>query len=240
VSEPRGVYALSPDHADAIRALSAEPDTASVLGVTGPLSSTDALAFIGERANERSGGRAYAFALVERGNVSGVCGLMNVLSAAPTVYVAIGRSHRSNGNATFAIHLVLEFAFENLKLERVSTIAPEGACRRLFERLGFSSSSDALMLNRQEWHETRSGRARTALHPSLVAIFNAELAAGNELVEFRTGWPDADSVFVRLRQPFQTRHTNLPADVRYAELNDPHWWKAEYSSEAPRHILASS
>jgi hypothetical protein len=64
------------------------------------------------------------------------------------------------------------------------------------------------------------------------------LAAGNEVIESGGGWPDADSVFVRLRDPFRTTPSPLPDGVVYTEPNDPHWWKADYSSRSPRHILA--
>ena len=80
---------------------------------------------------------------------------------------------------------------------------------------------------------------RDSLHPSLIPILDAELAAGNEVDEWRMGWPDPDSVVVRLRQSFQAKRSDLPSNVTFAESNDPQWWKAEYSSAKPRHILAS-
>jgi hypothetical protein len=62
-------------------------------------------------------------------------------------------------------------------------------------------------------------------------------AAGNSVGETGAGWPDTDSIFVRLREPFRTK-PSLPDGVSYTEPNDPHWWKADYSSKSPRHVLA--
>jgi len=64
------------------------------------------------------------------------------------------------------------------------------------------------------------------------------VSTGNEVAETGGGWPDADSVFVRLRDPFRTKPLPLPAGIVYTEPNDPHWWKADYTSSAPRHTLA--
>ena len=73
------------------------------------------------------------------------------------------------------------------------------------------------------------------LHPALRAILDAELAAGNEVAETGGGWPDPDSVFVRLRDPFRTKPSPLPPNVVYTEPNDPHWWKADYGTvSSPR------
>ena len=137
---------------------------------------------------------------------------------------------------------MLDVAFQNLQRDRVRADASpdDVASQRLLARLGFASTGETAELTRQLWQEARNRPALGALHPSLSAILATELAAGNEVAELHTGWPDADSVFVRLRQPFAHRPSNLPAGVQYKELNDPHWWKAEYTSENPRHILASN
>ena len=94
-------------------------------------------------------------------------------------------------------------------------------------------------ITRAQWRDARSQSALAVLHPALRTILEAELAAGNEVAETSLGWPDPDSVFVRLCEAFRSRPVPLPEGVEYQELNDPHWWKAEYRASKPRHVLAS-
>lgn len=105
-----------------------------------------------------------------------------------------------------------------------------------WRRAGYGSLG--VRLTRAGWLAHRDQPAIAAIHPDLRAILDAELAAGNEIAETGGGWPDPDSVFVRLRDPFRAKPSALPPGVVYAEPNDPHWWNAEYSSRSPRHILA--
>ena len=72
----------------------------------------------------------------------------------------------------------------------------------------------------------------------LRALLDAELAAGNRVVETSTGWPKPASVFVMLEKPFKARPPALPGGVIYNDVNDPHWWKADYFHEATGHGLA--
>ena len=65
------------------------------------------------------------------------------------------------------------------------------------------------------------------------------LVEQRKVAESRLGWPEPDSVFVRLRKEFLTNHPRLPEGVHYEKLNDPHWWAEEYRSERPQHIIAS-
>lgn len=75
------------------------------------------------------------------------------------------------------------------------------------------------------------------LHPALRAILDAEIAAGNTIREVGGGWPRRGSVFIRLRKPFQVRPEEVPAGVAYVAVNDPHWWREEYSIGEPPHLL---
>lgn len=74
--------------------------------------------------------------------------------------------------------------------------------------------------------------------PELRGLLAAELAAGNTVVEARTGMYGASAVLVLLSGPFRSRPARLPAGVEYRELNDPHWWKADYFHAATRDCLA--
>ena len=80
--------------------------------------------------------------------------------------------------------------------------------------------------------------ASPLLCPELRELLQAELAAGNAVVEYRTGLYAADAVLVLLAKAFRARPTKLPTGVEYREVNDPHWWKAEYYRSATKHCIA--
>ena len=74
------------------------------------------------------------------------------------------------------------------------------------------------------------------LHPHLKAILDAELIAGNHIIEGSGGWPDKDSIIVSLEQPFGKEYST-PDDVRYNGTCDPHFWHQEYACGSPVHLL---
>ncbi len=76
-----------------------------------------------------------------------------------------------------------------------------------------------------------------ALCPGLRELLHAELAAGNRLCETWTGWPKENSVGVALALPFKLKPTTLPPGVEYLDVNDTHWWKAEYHHNRRGHLL---
>jgi hypothetical protein len=205
-----GVYMLQPGHAAAIEAL--------------------------EGASEflRTTGAGHAFVIEDHGRLVGLCGLQGAEAR-----FWVGRPFRGKGYATFGVGMILEFAFQNLALAEVRARVDDAnpAARRVLEKNGFLRDGSLLAITADRWRGLRHGPALERLHPALRAILAAERAAGNEVRETAVGWPDADSVFVRLKRPFRA-HAALPEGVRFAELNDPHWWMAEYSTEGPRHILA--
>jgi hypothetical protein len=61
----------------------------------------------------------------------------------------------------------------------------------------------------------------------LRTLVQSELAAGNRVVDSGAFGP---RYLVRLAGEFRVKH-ELPPGVVYREVNDPHWWKAEYVSE---------
>ena len=76
------------------------------------------------------------------------------------------------------------------------------------------------------------------LNGELRKILEREIAAGNGVVETYAGWPKQESIFVMLAKPFLVEHQKLPQGVVFRELNDPHYWKAEFVFEPSEHILA--
>jgi RimJ/RimL family protein N-acetyltransferase len=258
VSQTAGIYLLGPEHEDAIQRLASEPSIGLTSRVPHPYPEHGARDFIAGSTAARVNGEAYAFAVMDRGEVVGVCDLHDLLAhdRTPEIGYWIGREFQGKGYASFAVRMLLEFAFGNLRLAAVSAWAYDAnaASRRVLEKAGFEASAasaprdeaelrergplSGYALTRERWQALRDGPALARLHPSLRRILDAELAAGNEVVETGGGWPDDDSVFVRLRDAFRTRPSPIPDDVTYTEPNDPHWWRADYSSRVPRHVLA--
>jgi RimJ/RimL family protein N-acetyltransferase len=241
-----GIYLLAPAHADAIQRIASSADVAAVAGFPYPYPPGEGAAYVARQIEAREQGRAFAFAVMDRGEVVGVCSLDGIYDdRAASLNFWIGRAHSGQGYASFAVKMILEFAFQNLKLPRIDA-SERASCpiaRGVLSRQGFDVGRDAdgtpaFLLTRERWMQLRNAPALAAFHPALKGILEQELAAGNEVMETGKGWPEPDSVFVRLRDPFRTRPASLPEGVRYTEPNDPHWWKADYSSESPRHILA--
>lgn len=72
--------------------------------------------------------------------------------------------------------------------------------------------------------------------PKLKEIIDREIKRGNVIVETSKGWPKEGTIFIFLKKPF-TQSYNIPG-VGYRYVNDPHWWKAEYTDKDNDHILA--
>jgi len=76
------------------------------------------------------------------------------------------------------------------------------------------------------------------LNGELRKILELETSAGNEVVETHAGWPNPESIFVMLDKSFLVKHKDLAQGVIFREINDPHYWKAEFVYEPWTHILA--
>jgi RimJ/RimL family protein N-acetyltransferase len=233
------------------------PRSAATTRIPHPYPATAARDFITRQLAERAEGTAHVFVIKDRQELVGLCGLHGVDGEqARELGFWVGRPFWGRGYASFGVKMVLQFAFRNLRLERVGSAPLESnaASRRVLEKNGFrllhlERHADPLLkrpdellaiytIGQIEWRDCLSAPALAALHPDLRVILQAELAAGNEIVETGGGWPDPDSVFVRLRYPFRPR-PSWPDGLQYTELHDPHWWTAELSTRAPRHILAN-
>ena len=70
------------------------------------------------------------------------------------------------------------------------------------------------------------------LCPELKSILEAELAAGNQVVATFEGWGH----IVMLAEPFRVAHA-IGGRVSFLEVNDPHYWKSQYSvKELDQHV----
>ena len=250
-----GVYMLASEHAEAIQRFASDPALARLLRIERPDVPTVGADTVARLSAERLAGDAYWNVIVDQREVRGVSGLVGPYTPEPLLVIWIDPESRRRGYGELAARLGLEFAFRNLQLAHVCTAADpaDAAHQELLSKVGFAKGGPTQptpgdpappigrvirCLTREDWLAHRDLPALARLHPALREILDAELAAGNEVVETGGGWPDPDSVFVRLRDPFRTKPSPLPSGVIYTEPNDPHWWKADYSSVSPRHILA--
>jgi hypothetical protein len=78
-----------------------------------------------------------------------------------------------------------------------------------------------------------SGRSRATtdnhFRSALQSILQAELARGNR-IRSAGPWPPTCRLLVLLDRPFRRRYALAPG-VGFENLNDPHYWKAEYRAE---------
>ena len=147
--EQRGVHLLSAAHATGLRLLSREPDFAAAAAMSVDMSPEEAARYVAIATEAKEEGRSYIFVLVEGTKVLGICRLIGVLGV-PRLIVAIGGAYRGQGNGSFIVRHVLEFAFENLQLEQVTA---SGACLRLVSQFGQLADSG---ITRQEWQAARA------------------------------------------------------------------------------------
>ena len=70
-------------------------------------------------------------------------------------------------------------------------------------------------------------------------MLDAELAAGNRVADRGPSPHHPQGVLVLLAADFKNRPRVRPAGVDYVEINDPHWWKAEYVHRPSGHVLAA-
>ena len=76
---------------------------------------------------------------------------------------------------------------------------------------------------------------------ALKHILELELKAGNTIVETYeskdSSFPMPDATMIFLGKPFQTPIQSDLKNIEYRDINDPHYWKAEYFDEENRQFL---
>jgi hypothetical protein len=70
----------------------------------------------------------------------------------------------------------------------------------------------------------------------LKTILNLEIELGNEIIETSKGWPDKKTIIIFLKKPFVSDYKI--GKLEYRNIDDPHYWKAEYFDNSTKHILA--
>lgn len=81
-----------------------------------------------------------------------------------------------------------------------------------------------------------NGHLIPTMAPPLQAILDAELEAGNTIVEV-SAWLPKCRLIVILGHQFGTRPRDS-AGVTFHQINDPHYWKAEYRYDDGSEVLA--
>ena len=77
------------------------------------------------------------------------------------------------------------------------------------------------------------------LSSEMKQILNAEIEAGNEIIETSHGGfseTSDDHIFVFLKYPFKSQYDI--SGICYREINDPHYWKAEYDDDINHQTIA--
>ena len=77
-----------------------------------------------------------------------------------------------------------------------------------------------------------------ALSSEMKKILDAELAAGNEICETHKGWGSPDHICVFLKYPFMASVEYDKSKVRYVDIDDRHYWKAEYDDMTAHQTIA--
>jgi hypothetical protein len=63
----------------------------------------------------------------------------------------------------------------------------------------------------------------------LIEILQLELKKGNKIDEtFEVDWPFPNAIMIFVEKPFITSILRHLQDITFNNVNDPHYWKAEY------------
>ncbi|QHT71244.1 GNAT family N-acetyltransferase [Rhodocytophaga rosea] len=246
---------LTMQYADAIQHLASDPEIAITTRVPHPYPEDGARSFIDMYAQEQKEGKVWNNVILNNNMFVGLCGLINIIPADKAeIGYWIGKPYWGRGFASFGVKMTLERAFQSLGLQLIyATILDfNKASMHVLEKNGFifqrtqphdnpKWNQDALLhvyeLTKAQWMEHKYGKYLNDLHPDLKPILEAEIAPGNEVSSASVGWPKPDSILVSMKKPFILKHEKYSANVEYNELNDPHYWKAEYATLDPVHLI---
>lgn len=77
------------------------------------------------------------------------------------------------------------------------------------------------------------------LNNELEKILYNELKAGNTIREISVGgFGDEKHLYIILNKTFITKIMNNYNNIKYIEINDPHYWKAEYTDIKNKQTIA--
>jgi len=139
VDIPIQIEPLERRHAVAMQRLVCDPLVTHMTPKPEPYPDGEAAREIAQAIADREAGSAYCFAILADGEFVGVCKLKEVTPEQGELGYWIGVPFWGMGIATCAADHVLQFAFLELKLNRVvaHTMAENPASARVLEKLGF-------------------------------------------------------------------------------------------------------
>ena len=77
------------------------------------------------------------------------------------------------------------------------------------------------------------------LSDELEKILYNELKSGNTIREISVGgFEDKEHLFIFLNKPFIEKVIKDTKNTKYIEINDPHYWKAEYTDIKNKQTIA--
>ena len=77
------------------------------------------------------------------------------------------------------------------------------------------------------------------LSNELEKILYSELKVGNKIREISVGgFGDEKHLYIFLNKTFITKIVNNYNNIKYMEINDPHYWKAEYTDIKNKQTIA--
>lgn len=139
MEETRHIVPIDVEYIEAVQELASDPLIGATSNVPSPYPEGGAAWFIKDTLQKRQAGTEYTFAIVDNGQLVGVCGLLDVHDKSAELGYWVGVPFWGKGYATFAAHSVVDFGFDNLKLERILSrcIERNEASRRVLEKVGF-------------------------------------------------------------------------------------------------------
>lgn len=131
---------VAPGHADVLERLISDPLVAeTTANIPHPYPEGGAIEWIRKRQQEWSEGAAYGFAVLAGGEFVGSISIMDVDEGQGEIGYWIGRPYWGRGYATEACRQVVDFAFSELQLKRLTAkcLVRNKGSFRVLEKAGF-------------------------------------------------------------------------------------------------------
>ncbi len=131
---------IAPRHAEEVQPLASHPEVVATTNLPDPYPDDGAEQWIENLIPKREAGTEYAFAVRnEEGVLVGAAGLVDVTDETAELGFWIGKPFWNRGYATAAARKTIDFAFEELRVDRVEAraLCRNAPSRRVLEKLGF-------------------------------------------------------------------------------------------------------
>jgi hypothetical protein len=73
---------------------------------------------------------------------------------------------------------------------------------------------------------------------NIKSLLEHELRCGNQIVETSEGWP-MKRVNIWLKNDFRKSYRTQYQNLKFRTLDDPHYWRNEYSDEENQEFIAT-